>query len=124
MTRADDKTGGSDFLNVDLAAVCDSLAGEINKTYRHLPWALKHEAVSRLKRQVHEFSQCVAKAQDSSNKMRTQKLLEDAVALAHECVPLMALCLKKNLLSQELHDRWVKRLNHIEKQLSEWLKAC
>ena len=113
----------SDFLNINLAAQCGDLAGEVNKTYRHLPWALKHEAVARLKRRIHELSQVVEKAQGSSNKMRTQKLLEDAISLAHECVPLMALCLKKNLLSSELHDRWVKRLNGIDKHLAEWSKA-
>ncbi len=114
----------SDFLNVDIAALCGDLASEINKTYRHLPWALKHEAVSRLKRQIHELSQKVAAAQDSSNMARTQKLLEDSLALTHECVPLISLCLKKNLLSSELHDRWVKRLNLIEKNLEGWFKAC
>ncbi|HTC20124.1 MAG TPA: hypothetical protein VK859_04700, partial [bacterium] len=104
-------------------ALCDNLAGEINKTYQHLPWALKHEAVSRLKRQVHELSQKVSAAQDSSSLNRTQKLLQDSVSLTHECVPLMSLCLKKNLLSSELHDRWVRRLNEIGKHLEVWLKA-
>jgi hypothetical protein len=113
----------SDFLNVDVTALCDNLAGEINKTYQHLPWALKHEAVSRLKRQVHELSQKVSAAQDSSSLNRTQKLLQDSVSLTHECVPLMSLCLKKNLLSSELHDRWVRRLNEIGKHLEVWLKA-
>jgi hypothetical protein len=124
MTRTAAKMGSSDFLNVDLAAVCDGLAGEINKTYRHLPWALKHEAVSRLKRQVHELSQKVAMAQDSSSLARTQKFLQDSLNLTHECVPLMSLCLKKNLLSTELHDRWVKRLSGIEKNLEVWHSAC
>jgi hypothetical protein len=44
--------------------------------------------------------------------------------LVHECVPLMSLCLRKALLSKELHDRWVKRLNSIGKQLEEWQRAC
>lgn len=114
----------SDFLNVNLSALCDDLASEINKTYRHLPWALKHEAVSRLKRQVHELSQKVSMAQDSSSVARTEKFLQDSLALTHECVPLMSLCLKKNLLSSELHDRWVRRLNEIRKHLEGWIKAC
>jgi hypothetical protein len=113
----------SEFLNVNLPAQCDDLAGEINKTYRHLPWALKHEAVSRLKRQVHELSMCVEKAKGATSLSRTQKCLQDAIALTHECVPLMTLCLKKNLLSNELNERWVKRLNGIEKGLQAWLKA-
>jgi hypothetical protein len=111
----------SNFLNINLAAQCENLAGEINKTYQHLPWALKHEAVSRLKRQVHALSQAVNRAQESKSVMRTQKYLQDAVALTHECVPLMSLCLKKNLLSPDLHDRWAKRLNGIQKILDEWL---
>jgi hypothetical protein len=50
--------------------------------------------------------------------------LKEAVSLVHECVPLMSLCLKKTLLSPELHERWVKRLNAIDTQLGEWLKTC
>lgn len=114
----------SEFLKVDLPAFCDSLAGEINKTYQNLPWALKHEAVSRLKRQVHGLSQAVAKAKGSTSVLTTQKFLQDAVALTHECVPLMSLCVKKNLLSPELHDRWARRLSEIDRHLEAWLRAC
>lgn len=114
----------SDFLNINLPALCDDLAGEINKTYQNLPWALKHEAVSRLKRQVHELSQSVQKAKDSTSPARTATFLEKALGLTHECVPLMSLCLRKNLLSSELHDRWAKRLSGIDQHLSQWLKAC
>lgn len=114
----------SDFMSVDVPGLCDGLAGEINKTYQNLPWALKHEAVSRLKRQVHELSQCVLKAKGSDNRARTQKSLQDAIALTHECVPLMSLCLRKNLLSAELQERWAKRLNEIDRHLGQWLKAC
>jgi hypothetical protein len=113
----------SDFLDINLSTLCDDLASEINKTYRHLPWALKHEAVSRLKRQVHELSQKVAAVQNTSNMARTEKFLQDSLALTHECVPLISLCLKKNLLSSELHDRWVRRLNEIRKHLEGWIKA-
>jgi hypothetical protein len=113
----------SDFLKVDISVLCDNLAGEINKTYQHLPWALKHEAVSRLKRQVHALSQAVNRAQKSKNLLRTQKFLQDAVSLTHECAPLMSLCLKKNLLSLDLHNRWVARLNAIGEKLDIWLKA-
>lgn len=112
-----------DFLNVNLTAQCDDLAGEINKTYQHLPWALKNEAVSRLKRQVHALSQEVQKAHDSQAALPTQKYLKEAISLVHECVPLMSLCLRKALLSPELNERWVKRLNRLEKYLQEWLKA-
>lgn len=114
----------SDFLNVNIPALCDDLAGEINKTYQNLSWALKHEAVSRLKRQVHELSQAVQKAKDSTSPARTGKFLEQAQALTHECVPLISLCVRKNLLSPELHDRWAKRLSEIDRYLAQWLKAC
>jgi hypothetical protein len=113
----------SDFLNNNLSAQCDDLAGEINKTYQHLPWALKHEAVARLKRQVHALAKSVSRAQESKSLARTQKNLQDAIALTHECVPLMSLCLKKNLLSADLHNRWAKRLNGIGKGLDEWLRV-
>jgi hypothetical protein len=36
----------------------------------------------------------------------------------------MSLCLKKNLLSDELHDRWIKRLGAIQLQLEDWLKGA
>lgn len=113
----------SEFMSVDVSALCDDLAGEINKTYQNLPWALKHEAVSRLKRQVHGLSQAVAGAKKSSSQARTEKLLEDALKLAHECVPLMSLALKKNLLSAELQERWAKRLALIDRHLEQWKKA-
>jgi len=113
----------SDFLNLDLPDQCLSLAGEINKVYQHLPWAMKNEAVSRLKRQIHQLAQDVQKAKDSKSGPQTQKRLQNAVALVHECVPLMNLCVRKALLSPDLNERWLKRLNAIEKQLAEWLKA-
>lgn len=113
----------SDFLNLNLPDQCLSLAGEINKVYQHLPWAVKNAAVARLKRQVNELAQSVQKAHDAKSVLTTQKHLQNAVALTHECVPLMSLCVRKALLSQDLNDRWIKRLNAIEKQLNEWLKA-
>jgi hypothetical protein len=63
-------------------------------------------------------------AQDSSSMARAEKFLQDSLALTHECVPLISLCLKKNLLLSELHDRWVKHLNGIEKNLEAWYSAC
>ncbi len=114
----------SDFLNLDMTAICNDLASEVNKTYRHLPWALKNEAVSRLKRQIHELSKEVMGAGNAKGVLATQKHLKEAISLTHECVPLMSLCLKKNLLSRELYDRWVKRLNEIDKHLMEWQQAA
>jgi hypothetical protein len=114
----------SDFLNLNLPDQCLSLAGEINKVYQHLPWAMKNEAVSRLKRQIHQLAEDVQKAKDSKNSVTTEKRLQNAIALVHECAPLMNLCLRKALLSPDLNERWLKRLNAIEKQLNEWLKAC
>jgi hypothetical protein len=113
----------SDFLNVDLGALCDDLASAIDKTYQRLPWALKQAAVARLKRQAHHLSQEVQKAQDSKGASPTQRHLREALSMAHECVPLLSLCLKKNLLSPELHDRWVKQLGVIEQRLEEWMNA-
>ncbi len=113
----------SDFLNMNLAASCDDLAGEINKVYQHLPWAMKNEAVSRMKRQVHQLSLKVHKAQEASSPAPTQKHLQEAIALVHESVPLLDLCLRKVLVSPELHQRWIKRLGEIEKRLVVWLKG-
>jgi hypothetical protein len=114
----------SDFLDLDLPSQCESLAGEVNKVYQHLPWAVKNEAVSRLKRQIHELSEQVHKSKASTSALKTQRHLKEALGLAHECVPLMSLCLKKNLLSDELHDRWIKRLGAIQLQLEDWLKGA
>jgi len=114
----------SDFLRVDLAEQCRDFTGEVNKVYQHLPWASKNEAVARLKRQVDRLSREVREAQDSRNRAQTRKRLEEALGLVHECVPLMSLCLRKVLLSPELHDRWVARLDLLEGQLNEWLRAC
>ena len=115
--------GASDFLNEDLAVRCADLAGEILKTYQHLPWAMKNEAVSRLKRQIFQLDEEVKKAQASESVATTQRHLQEAVSLIHECVPLLDLCLRKVLVSQELHTRWIKRLGEIEVKLSEWLRG-
>lgn len=89
------------------------------------PFSLGHEKRHRfrLKRQIHELSEQVHKAKTSSGALKTQKHLKEALSLTHECVPLMALCLKKNMLSKELHDRWVRQLGAIEVQLEDWLKG-
>jgi len=113
----------SDFLSVNLAEQCLSLAGEVNKVYQHLPWALKNEYVNRLKRKMHQMAQDVQAAQDSKSALVTQKRLQSALGIVHECVPLLSLCLRKALLSPDLQERWVKRLNALDVQLSEWLKA-
>ena len=112
-----------DFLNEDLAVQCADLAGEILKTYQHLPWAMKNEAVARLKRQIFQLDEEVKKAQVSESVASTQTCLREAVSLIHECVPLLDLCLRKILVSPELHTRWIKRLNEIEIKLSEWSNA-
>jgi hypothetical protein len=111
-----------DFLNENLAVQCNDLAGEINKVYQHLPWAIKNEAVARLKRQIHQLAEEAKKAQESQSLI-TQTRLKEAISLIHECVPLLDLCLRKILVSEELHVRWIKKLNDLEKKLSLWLKG-
>jgi len=114
----------SDFLNLNLAAQCQDLAGEINKVYQRLDWALKNEIVQRLKRQAHRLAQAVQSAQNSKNPSQTQMHLENSLALAHELIPLMDLCLRKNLLSPEIQKRWVLKLKTMEPRLQEWCDAC
>jgi hypothetical protein len=113
----------SDFLNVDLAVQCNDLAGEIVKTYQHLPWAMKNEAVSRLSRQIHQLAEEAKKAQDSRSVMTTQTRIKEALSLINECVPLLDLCLRKVLVSPELHTRCIKKLNGLEIDFSDWLKG-
>jgi hypothetical protein len=114
----------SDFLNNNLASQCEKLAGEINKVYQRLEWALKNEIVQRLKRQVHQLAQAVRAAQDSSSPAATFKNLENAIGLVHELVPLLDLCLRKNLVSPDLQKRWVGELNRLGPQLEEWNRGC
>lgn len=104
-----------------LAEECNSLAGEVHKTYQNMPWALKNEHVSRLKRQVQQLSQDVESARDSESAFLTHLRLQNAVALVHECVPLMSLCLGKNLLTPVLYGCWIKRLKYINNQLGAYL---
>jgi predicted GTPase len=113
-----------DFLKHNLAAQCEDLAGEINKVYQHLPWARKNEVIVRLKRNIHQLAEEVQKAQASQSAMTTQTRLREAISLVHECVPLLSLLLKKVLVSPELHTRWIKQLNDIDKALSTWLKGA
>ncbi|HXL72450.1 MAG TPA: hypothetical protein VN963_02390 [bacterium] len=113
----------SDFLNIDLSAQCRDLAGELIKTYQHLPWAMKNEAVARLKRQINQLAQEAQKAQESKSVLTTQTRLKEAIALIHECVPLLDLCLRKILVSPELHSRWIKKLSSLEIGFSDWLKG-
>jgi hypothetical protein len=80
--------------------------------------------VARLKRQIHQLAEEVKKAKESQSLMTTQNRLKEAISLIHECVPLLDLCLRKILVSQELHSRWIKKLNDLERSLSIWLKAA
>jgi hypothetical protein len=113
----------SDFLNQNLAIQCNDLAGEIVKTYQRLPWAMKNEAVARLSRQIHQLAEEAKKAQDSQSVMTTQTRLKEALSLINECIPLLDLCLRKVLVSPELHTRWIKKLNSLEIGFSDWLKG-
>jgi hypothetical protein len=113
----------SDFLNVDLAAQCENLAGEMIKVYQHLPWAMKNEIVNRLTRQINQLAEEAKKAQVSPSVLATQNRLKESISLIHECVPLLDLCLRKVMVSPELHTRWIKKLNMLEKSFAEWLRA-
>jgi predicted GTPase len=113
----------SDFLNENLAVQCDNLAGEINKVYQYLPWAMKNEVVARLKRKIHQLAEEAKKAQESQSVMTTQNRLKEALSLINECVPLLDLCLRKVLVSKELHTRWINKLNSLEIIFSDWLRA-
>lgn len=114
----------SDFLNTNLASQFEALAGEINKVYQRMEWAMKNEVVQRLKRRVHQLAQSVRAVQDASSQVSTVKNLENGLAAAHELVPLLDLCLRKNLVSPDLQKRWVAWLNRLEPQLEEWRRGC
>jgi len=110
----------SDFLNVDLAAQAEDLAGEIHKVYQRTNLAGKNAAVDRLRREINAFAQKVREAQGAQTAARTRALLAESLLLLHECVPLMDLCLRKVLLSKDLHLRWTKWLARLEEGLNAW----
>jgi hypothetical protein len=62
-------------------------------------------AVAQLTRQVHQLAEEAKKTQDSQSIMTTQTRLKEALFLINECVPLLDLCLRKVLVSPELHTR-------------------
>ena len=114
----------SDFLGTDLANQFEKLAGEVNKVYQRLEWALKNEVVQRLKRQSHRLAQETRAARNSSGVSATLGHLEEALGLAHELVPLLDLALRKNLVSPDLQKRWVGWLNRLLPQLEAWRRSC
>jgi hypothetical protein len=103
----------SDFLNVDLA-------GEIHKVYQRTNLSGKNEAVDRLRRQVNALAAKVREAQEARTADRTRRLLEEVGRLLHECVPLLDLCLRKMLLSPELHRRWTQWLGRLDEGVARW----
>lgn len=116
------RMASSDFLNVNLSVFYGDFASEFNKTYCHLPWALKNEPGPRMKHQFHKLSRKVFMAQVSPDLSLTQNFLRNSLTLTHKSVSLILLFLKKTLTTN-LHDRWVKRLNGIEKNLGTWYPA-
>lgn len=114
----------SDFLNTDLASQAKILAAEIDKVYTRTNLAGKNEVVDRFRRQSAALAQKIAQAQDSRLAAQTLGLLEDALRLTHECVPLMGLCLRKGMLSPELHQRWTEKFSDTARRLEEWKAAA
>jgi outer membrane murein-binding lipoprotein Lpp len=112
-----------DFLKTDLAYECKELAGEVNKLYQRMNLAGKNAAVDRLRRKVNRLAELVEAAQKEKSASRTSKRIDDAVQIVHECVPLMDLNLKSLLLSEDLHKRWIRRLDSLEARLKDWSRA-
>jgi hypothetical protein len=110
----------SDFLNVDLAAQAGDLSGEIHKVYQRTNLSGKNAAVDRLQRQANRIAEKLRETRTATSRLKTQTLLEQSRLLVHECVPLMDLCLKKNLLSAELHQRWTRFLKRLDEGIGEW----
>lgn len=100
-----------------LVEECESLEEEVYRIYRNMPWTLNNDHVGRLKRQVHRLAEDALAAQDAHSTLLTQLRLRGAVFLVHECVALTALCLRKNLLSFDLHNGLIKRLRSIDGRL-------
>ncbi len=113
----------SDFLNVDLASQARDLSGEIHKVYQRTNLSGKNAAVDRFQRQVHQIAEKLQEARAATSRLKTQALLEQAILLVHECVPLMDLCLKKNLLSPDLHQRWTLFLKRLDEGIGEWASS-
>jgi hypothetical protein len=114
----------SDFLNTDLASQTKILAAEIDKVYTRTNLAGKNEVVDRFRRQSAALGEKVALAQNSRVAIQTVQLLEEALRLTHECVPLMGLCLRKGMLSEELNQRWSEKFSDTARRLEEWKTAA
>jgi hypothetical protein len=114
----------SDFLNNDLATQTGVLSAEIDKVYQRANLAGKHEVVDRLRRQSTALAGKVKLAQASRVATQTVPLLEESLRLTHECIPLMDLCLRKSLLSSDLHQRWTQKFSDTARQLEEWKIAA
>jgi hypothetical protein len=114
----------SDFLNTDLASQAKILSAEIDKVYQRANLAGKSEVVDRLRRQSSALAEKVALAQNSRVAAQTVRLLEECLRLTHECVPLMDLCLRKLLLSPDLHRHWTQKFSDTARRLEEWKNAA
>jgi len=114
----------SDFLNTDLASQAKIVAAEIDKVYTRTNLAGKNEVVDRLRRQSAALADKIASAQKSRVAPDTLRLLEEAERLSHECVPLIALCLRKGMLSPDLHQRWTEKLSDTARRVEEWKIAA
>ena len=112
------------FLNTDLSSQAGILSAEIDKVYQRANLAGKNEVVDRFRRQSAALAAKIALAKASREAAKTVLLLEESLRLTHECVPLMGLCLRKGLLSEEWHQRWMEKFSDTAKRLEEWKNAA
>ena len=110
----------SDFLNVDLSAQAEDLAGEAHKVYQRTRLAGKNAAVDRLLRCLDDLAKHLREAKEGRTPQRTKASLEQALRNLHECIPLLDLCLKKVLVSPELFKRWTLWLARLEDGIQKW----
>ena len=110
----------SDFLNIDLSAQAEDLAGEVHKVYQRTRLAGKNAAVDRLLRRLDDLSKHLKEAKEGRSPQKTRSCLESALRCLHECIPLLDLCLKKVLVSKELHQRWTQWLGRMGEGVETW----
>jgi four helix bundle protein len=110
----------SDFLNVDLPSQAQDFTGEVHQVYQRTRLAGKNAAVDRLLRCLDGLAKNLREAKEGRSPARTNASLEKALRNLHECVPLLDLCLKKILVSPELHQRWTKWLSRMEEGIRAW----
>ena len=65
----------------------------------------------------------IAEGNGRHHKKERKQFFRIARASAHECIPLLEMCLRKNLIDSETHGRLMQNLEEISKMLSGLIRG-